>query len=110
MWIFSSFLAYRQRKIEYFIAFSFVGLAGLLASRSLSARSIVLAVLLGCLARYFWHFIAGWVYFAKYAPEGMPAALYSLIVNGGTALLTFVLCAIVLVLLWKTAPRLFKTT
>ncbi|OES43892.1 energy-coupled thiamine transporter ThiT [Domibacillus iocasae] len=99
-----------QAFIEYFIAFSFVGLAGLLSNRSLSARSIVLAVLIGSIARYFWHFIAGWVYFAEYAPEGMPAALYSLIVNGGTALLTFILCAIVLILLWKTAPRLLKKT
>lgn len=33
-----------QAFIEYFIAFSFIGLAGLFA---------------GCLARYFWHFLAG---------------------------------------------------
>ncbi|WP_046175308.1 energy-coupled thiamine transporter ThiT [Domibacillus indicus] len=99
-----------QAFIEYFIAFSFAGLAGLFARHSLSVRFILLAVLIGSLARYFWHFIAGWVYFGEYAPEEMPAALYSLIVNGGTALLTFGLCAIVLILLWKTAPRLFKTT
>lgn len=96
-----------QAFIEYFIAFSFVGLAGLFTNRSTSARLIVLAVFIGSIARYFWHFIAGWVYFAEYAPEGMPAALYSLAVNGGTALFTFILCSIVLVLLWKTAPRLF---
>lgn len=97
-----------QAFIEYFIAFAFIGLAGLFTSRSLSAKTIVLAVFVGCLARYFWHFLAGWVYFGDSAPEGTPAALYSLVINGSAALLTFLACSVVLVLLQKTAPRLFK--
>lgn len=97
-----------QAFIEYFIAFSFIGLAGLFAGRNITAKSIVMAVFVGCLARYFWHFLAGWVYFGEAAPEDMPAALYSLAINGSAALLTFLVCTIVLVFLLKTAPRLFK--
>ncbi|WP_082220468.1 energy-coupled thiamine transporter ThiT [Domibacillus robiginosus] len=98
-----------QAFIEYFIAFAFVGLGGLFAGRNVSTKSIILAVFVGSIARYFWHFLAGWVYFGESAPEGTPAALYSLTINGSAALLTFLACAIVLVLLSRTAPRLFKT-
>lgn len=98
-----------QAFIEYFVAFAFIGTAGFFARRTLSAGVIVIAVLVGSAARYFWHFLAGWVYFGEYAPDGMPAALYSFFVNGSAALLAFIPCAIVLVLLLKKAPRLFRT-
>ncbi len=52
------------------------------------------------------HFIAGVVFWGEYAPESMSPVIYSLIVNGGTMLGAFVLCAVVLVLLLGSAPRM----
>lgn len=106
--------------IEYFIAFAFVGFAGLfyrkiqtLFQQEEKKKAIlwaIVAVFVGSLARYFWHFVAGVVFWAEYAPEGMSPVVYSLIVNGSTMLGAFVLCSIVIALLLGSAPRLIKRT
>ncbi|MCA1056105.1 energy-coupled thiamine transporter ThiT [Rossellomorea aquimaris] len=107
-----------QMIIEYFIAFAFIGFAGLLVNRiQQSLRSgnksklyawIITATVVGSAARYFWHFIAGFIFFREYAPEGMSPVLFSLFANGVTMLGSALLCTIVLVLLIATAPRLIK--
>ncbi|KSU61599.1 energy-coupled thiamine transporter ThiT [[Bacillus] enclensis] len=107
-----------QMIIEYFIAFTFIGFAGVFVNRiQQSLRSenkskvyawIIAATVLGSAARYFWHFIAGFIFFKEYAPEGMSPILFSLFANGVTMLGSAVLCSIVLVLLIATAPRLIR--
>ncbi|HDX9576896.1 TPA: energy-coupled thiamine transporter ThiT [Bacillus pseudomycoides] len=106
-----------QAFIEYFIAFSFIGFAGLFYSsiqQALANRRkikaivyIVIATFIGSLARYFCHFIAGVIFFGQYAPKGQSAVLYSFIYNGITMIGSFALCAVLLVVLFTTAPRLF---
>ncbi|MEY8348913.1 energy-coupled thiamine transporter ThiT [Bacillus cereus] len=108
-----------QAFIEYFIAFAFIGFAGLFygpIQQSLANNQgkkamayIIFATLIGSFARYFCHFIAGVIFFGKYAPPGQSAVLYSLIVNGSTMLASFALCTVLLLLLFTTAPRLFKS-
>ncbi|MBO1625114.1 energy-coupled thiamine transporter ThiT [Bacillus cereus] len=108
-----------QAFIEYFVAFAFIGFAGLFyqpIQQSMANNQgkkamvyIVIATLIGSLARYFCHFIAGVIFFGKYAPPGQSAVLYSLIVNGSTMLGSFALCTALLMLLFTTAPRLFKS-
>ncbi|PFA20758.1 energy-coupled thiamine transporter ThiT [Bacillus cereus] len=130
-----------QAFIEYFIAFAFIGFAGLFyrpiqkalantqhtseAQHDIGSRKdkptekknqgkkalayIILATFVGSFARYFCHFIAGVIFFGKYAPPGQSAVLYSLIVNGSTMLASFALCTVLLLLLFTTAPRLFKS-
>ncbi|WP_404329965.1 energy-coupled thiamine transporter ThiT [Mesobacillus maritimus] len=110
------FLSLDQFLIEYFIAFAFVGFAGLFhtviqkalqqGSKLSVATWVVLAVFVGSLARYFWHFVAGVIYWGDYAPEGTSAFMYSLIVNGGTMIGAAVLCSIVLVLLISASKRI----
>lgn len=105
-----------QFMLEYFIAFAFVGFGGLFYAiiqksfqnghKKAALAWIVLATLVGSLARYFWHFIAGVVFWGKYAPEGMSPVIYSLIVNGTTMLGAFVLCSVVLVAVLASAPRI----
>src|SRR5690625_6786003 len=84
-----------QAFIESFIAFAFVGWAGLFMNqikRSLLENnkakanfSIIIAVILGSAARYFWPFIAGVVFFSEYAfEEGQGPIIFSLIANGIT--------------------------
>ncbi|MGN4426404.1 energy-coupled thiamine transporter ThiT [Bacillus cereus group sp. MYBK30-1] len=129
-----------QAFIEYFIAFAFIGFAGLfyrpiqkaLASNSSDAEHssfgsrkdkptskqnqgkkalvyIILATFIGSFARYFCHFIAGIIFWGQYAPKGQSAVLYSLIVNGSTMIGSFILCTVLLILLFTTSPRLFKS-
>ncbi|CAN7569880.1 energy-coupled thiamine transporter ThiT [Rossellomorea sp. LjRoot5] len=107
-----------QMVIEYFIAFAFIGFAGLFAGRiqdalGSSRRSkailwVVIATFAGSLARYFWHFIAGFVFFAEYAPDDMSPLLFSFVMNGITMLGSAFLCSIVLVFIANMAPRLIK--
>lgn len=107
-----------QMVIEYFIAFAFIGLAGIFSGkiqdllrsnhRSNAVMWIVAATFLGSLARYFWHFIAGFVFFAEYAPKGMSPLLFSLVANGITMLGSALLCSIALLIIVNTAPRLIK--
>ncbi|QPC47924.1 energy-coupled thiamine transporter ThiT [Mangrovibacillus cuniculi] len=101
--------------IEYFIAFTCIGFAGLVSKRvtrslqqkNVSAILFVLAgVMIGTVARYFWHFIAGVVYFAEYAPENLSPWIFSLYANGLTALGSAILCFIVINLLVKTRKQL----
>ncbi|WP_307856598.1 energy-coupled thiamine transporter ThiT [Bacillus hominis] len=108
-----------QAFVEYFIAFAFIGFAGLFykqiqqtlinGERKKTISYIILATFIGSLARYFCHFIAGIIFFGQYAPKGQSAVLYSLIVNGSTMIGSFILCTVLLIFLFTTSPRLFKS-
>lgn len=105
-----------QAFIEYFMAFAFVGFAGLfykviqsnvkIGKKKKALFWIVMATLVGSTARYFWHFVAGFIFWGEYAPEDMNVVLFSFITNGITMLGAFTLCAILLVFLIGTSPRL----
>ena len=109
-----------QAVIEYFIAFAFIGFAGLFHApiqqaiankqKAKATMYIIIATLIGSLARYFWHFIAGVIFFGQYAPKGQSAVLYSFIYNGITMIGSFAMCAVLLVVLFTTAPRLFTSS
>lgn len=105
-----------QAFIEYFIAFAFIGFAGFfyqIIQRSLQTGDksgariwIVLAILIGSAARYFWHFIAGVFFFAEYAPDTMSPVLFSFLANGASMLGSAILSAIIVVLVLSAAPQL----
>ncbi|RWR13948.1 energy-coupled thiamine transporter ThiT [Siminovitchia fortis] len=107
-----------QGLIEYFIAFSFIGAAGLLApaiknvlkseGKVMLVLLLLSAVLIGGAARYIWHFIAGIIFWGQYAPPGQSAFLYSLIANGTSCIASSLACFIVIALLTTTAPRLLQ--
>ncbi|MDA1635745.1 energy-coupled thiamine transporter ThiT [Bacillus cereus] len=130
-----------QVLIEYFVAFAFIGFAGLFyrpiqkallapnenseEQSSLSSRKdkpsskqnkgkkvigyIIVATFIGSFARYFCHFIAGIIFWGQYAPKGQSAVLYSLIFNGSTMIGSYILCTVLLIFLFITSPRLFKS-
>lgn len=62
---------------------------------------------MGTFAKYFCHFIAGWVYWGSYAPKGQPAWLYSLWTNGGSAVMSSILAVVVMSILVLSAKHLF---
>lgn len=70
-------LAPMQVLLDYPLAFGALGLAGL------AKNSVVPGIIYGCAGRFVCSWLSGWVFFAEYAPEGMPGWLYSLGVNGG---------------------------
>lgn len=106
-----------QTLIEYFIAFACGGLAGVMMNPfqkamdqpvSTPIRWIVFSVVVGVFARFFWHFIAGIIFFGANAPAGTPVWVFSLAVNGASALFTSLAVLLILILMYRTTPRLFK--
>lgn len=111
------YLSVIQVLIEYPIAFTFAGFAGLYAKKvqqSLAEqnmwsvrKNIILASLVGTGARFFWHFIAGVVFWGSYALWGMNPWIFSLVMNGVSGVATVVVTAIVAVLVAEKAPQLY---
>jgi thiamine transporter len=103
-----------QGFIDYGVAFSVLGLAGIFASQvknSLAKNNrnwmtlVVMGTFIGSALRYLAHVYSGIVFFGEYAPEGQPVALYSLIYNGTFMLPSFVISAIVVILVITAAPK-----
>lgn len=109
-----------QMFLEYPLAFSFNGLAGLVASRfQQSMRSkqkkkstlyLISGSFIGSFGRYFWHYLAGIYYWGQFAPEGWSVRFYSLVFNSGSAIVTGLLVSIILLILLKQSPQLFIPT
>jgi thiamine transporter len=125
-------LSIPQFILEYPFAFAFGGLFGLFARRiratladprktadegsAISGRAgagsaapwIVLASVVCALSRWFWHFVAGGLVWAEYAPPGMNPWLYSLVMNGASFIGNAVMLIVVTLALAKAAPKLFR--
>lgn len=104
--------------IEYFFAFMMAGFAGTFApqiKKALDEKKLAsfftwvgASTFIGMFVQYFVHFLAGYFFWRSYAPKGMNPWMYSLMVNGGTGLATWVVAAIAVGLLLKTAPVLYQ--
>ncbi|WP_303974171.1 energy-coupled thiamine transporter ThiT [Streptococcus merionis] len=100
-----------QGFLEYFVAFTLIGLAGIVkplidSSRQQKKTSQILAysllgVVIGTTARYIIHFIAGFVFWGQYAPKGQNAVFYSFSVNGLSWLGETLACILVI---WLAQP------
>ncbi len=111
------YLSVVQALIEYPIAFTFAGFAGLYAKKVQKAlserdmrsvrRNIIFGTFIGTGARFFWHFIAGVVFWGSYALWGMNPWIFSLVMNGVSGLATAVVTAIVAVVVAEKAPQLY---
>ncbi|GEK91726.1 energy-coupled thiamine transporter ThiT [Alkalibacterium kapii] len=111
-------LNFYQVIIEYTLAYAFTGAAGLYSNEILSSIEsnnkkmvyfyIISAVFLGAASRYFWHFIAGWIFWGEYALWGMSAVVFSLVMNGLSMLATGFVTMVVLLLLYKNSPLIFQ--
>ncbi|MEH6940962.1 energy-coupled thiamine transporter ThiT [Bacillus sp. JJ722] len=104
-----------QGFIDYFFAFTVVGFAGIFAkgisdgfangNRSKAISQMILGVFIGSGLRYLCHFATGIIFFGSGAPEGQPVALFSAIYNGTYMLPSFILCAVLVVMLYTAASR-----
>ena len=114
------FLHIVQVILEYILALLFISVAGFFRTPIQSAFRernlkkgmgyVVLAVTLGSLSRYFWHFLAGFIFWTRliYKMETVPGILFALWTQGLSAIGSAVLCSLILVPLLRTAPRLLK--
>lgn len=112
---FSQIYTLLQGIIDYAIAFAVVGLAGIFASQvkdSLVNNNrrkwitfVLLGTFLGSALRYLAHVVSGIVFFGEYAPEGQPVTVYSLLYNGTYMLPSFIVCAIIVILVISAAPK-----
>jgi thiamine transporter len=106
-----------QALLDYVVAFSVVGLAGIFRRQILEAAKnldkkkiglyIVLGTVIGGLLRYAAHAVAGAIFFAEYAGD-QNVWLYTLIYNGSYMIPAIILTAIVGSLIFTSAPRLLK--
>lgn len=106
-----------QAFIDYILAFTVVGFAGIvrrpvLASakggqKSKLATYLVIGAIIGGLLRYIAHTVAGAIFFAEYAGDQNPW-IYSIIYNGTYMLPATILTAIVCALLFTSAPQLLQ--
>ena len=111
------YLALSQVIIEYIITFVSMGLAGFLSapfqnalSKDNKGRALIYSTIGATLAvfvRYFWHYVAGFIFWGRYAPKGMSPYLYSLSVNGTAGLLTLVFVILALAIIIPTQGKLF---
>ena len=105
--------------IEYILAFSAVGLAGLFrapvqktlyteGTRSKTLLYGSVATFIGSLARYIFHFIAGFWFWGQYAPEEMSPVVYSIVVNGKDFLVETACTIVIFVLLAPLFDRILR--
>jgi len=109
-------LNFWQGLIEYALAFTAIGLAGIFANSLHQAikdentktilTSIVGGVLLGGTARFLMHFIAGIIFFGDAVPTGQPAWLYSLLYNLSYMVPSMLICMVVTYFLFHKQRRI----
>lgn len=75
-----------QVLLDYPLAFACLGFAGF------ARRSIVPGIIYGCAGRFVCQFLSGWLFFGEYAPEGVPAWLYSAGYSGSVCGIECALC------------------
>lgn len=108
------FLNPLQGFIEYPIAFAAIGLIGI---GSVKVKNVIQAgknpllwvifySCIGFFVKYFFHFLAGGVFWGSFAPKNMNPWIYSLVINGGSFIANMLMLLVLLVLLRKVFERL----
>lgn len=103
-------LTLSQAFLEYIIAPVSLGLAGLFRQKTttLKLMPVLWGIFVAVLAKYFFHFIAGIIFWSQYAWKGWGAVAYSLAVNGISGILTAVAALVVLAIFVKKFPKIFQ--
>ncbi len=104
-----------QGFLDYFAAFTVVGVSGILAVRIKQAYEkgekkkagsyIVTGIFLGSLLRFLCHFATGIIYFSSSNIGGFDIVLTSAVYNGTYMVPSFILCSVVVVSLYASASR-----
>ncbi|HWL26990.1 MAG TPA: energy-coupled thiamine transporter ThiT [Ureibacillus sp.] len=110
-------LHWAQALLDYVVAFTVVGFAGIFRRQILEAANslkkkklslyIVLGIILGGLLRFVAHSLAGAIFFAEYAGD-QNVWLYTISYNSSYMIPAIILTAIVGTFIFTSAPRLLK--
>lgn len=97
--------------LDYLLAFTVLGMAGYFAGMFGKNKLVGFAcgTVVVCLLRFVCSFLSGWLLWGSYAPEGMSAVWYSLTYNGAYMIPDTIIAAVLVVVLYKTAPVLFRS-
>ncbi|MBP1968292.1 thiamine transporter [Virgibacillus natechei] len=103
-----------QGLIEYGLAFTVLGFAGVFAKQIQKGVKegtiktylsyIALGVLLGTSLRFIAHYFAGIVFFES-AIEGQPVWIYSLVYNSSYMVPSFIICSLIVFFLFHKQPK-----
>ncbi|WP_368654625.1 energy-coupled thiamine transporter ThiT [Ornithinibacillus sp. 4-3] len=110
-----------QGFIEYGLAFTVIGFAGVFAKQIQQAVKdgragkyftyILLGVLLGTTLRFIGHFIAGVVFFERFMPENFTNIwFYSFVYNFSYLFPCFIICSVAVFFLFYKQPRTLLNT
>ena len=99
-----------QAFLEYIVAFTCGGLGGLYNFRKHphSFTTVFNSLVIATTARYFWHFVAGVIFWRQFMPAHFNPYIYSLLTNGGSCLLTILIDGFILWFLFKQQFSLLK--
>lgn len=101
-------LSLPQGILEYIVAPASLGIAGIFNTKKQAKFStVVFAVLLGVFVKYFFHFVAGIIFWGQFAWKGWSVWLYVLITQGISAIVTALAALVILGIIYKAAPGLF---
>jgi len=91
--------------LDYVLAFGLLGLAGFFRK---NVPQVILGCFVGVAGRFISSLVSGAVLFAEYAPAGQNPWIYSLVYQATYMVPEFIISAVVIVLLYLKAPKLFK--
>lgn len=100
-----TFLSVPQVLLDYVLAYTAMGLAGVFRNHPNTVLGLTVGVVLASVVRWVCAVAAGVLFWAEYTPEGMLPLLYSMGYNGSYMAVN---CAICVALAWAVGPRLVR--
>ena len=96
--------------LDYLVPFTALGLAWFFAKpfENKKMQGILFGTFCVCLLRVLAHFLSGFVVWGSITNDGIGAVIYSLTYNGSFMSVETVITLIVIGLLYRSAPKLFK--
>ena len=104
-----------QVLFDYPLPFAALGLCGLFAQRvntSVGRKQtlvILISTAVASIVRFIPHVLSGAIFFSDYAPEGMNPWVYAVVYNGPFIVLSYLVSAAVLVILYKRYAKQLVT-
>ena len=97
--------------LDYLVPFTVLGLAYIFAKpfgEKRKMQGIIVGTIAVCCLRFLAHFLSGIIVWGSIAQDGIGAVTYSLTYNGSYMLVETIISVVVIALLYKSAPKLFK--
>jgi len=97
--------------LDYLMPFTVLGMAWFFAKpfgENKKQQGIITGTICVCVLRFLAHFLSGIIVWGSIVEDGVGAITYSLTYNGSYMLLETIITVIVITLLYRAVPKLFK--